>query len=74
MSRSTQITGKSAPKKKKQKAAKQYATLEMNIFGVPRIIAEYVDPGKPYKYPPASRDDESDLEIPKVPKVEIIKE
>ena len=46
----------------------------MNIFGVPRIVAEYADPGKPYKYPPSSRDDESDLEIPKVPKVEIIKE
>ena len=55
MSRSTQITGKSAPKKKKQKVAKQYATLEMNIFGVPRIVAEYVYPGKAYKYLPSIR-------------------
>jgi len=74
LSRSDQITGKQAPKPRTKKPVKKVASLEMNIFGVPRIVAEYVDPGKPYKYPPSSRDDESDLEIPKVPKVEIIKE
>ena len=73
MSKSDQIAGskqsQSSWTKKQSKKGKKTATFgwETDIMGVP--IIPYPESGP---YPPVSRDDEYDLEIPKVPKPEVI--